>query len=127
MWSRYHPGSGVCCPASQRQAASLAGAGVVAAAGLSGAVLSVRAHGSRRVVRARQAAIYLAHVGFGLSQRQTAVLYGRDRATVRHACACIEGLRDCARFDRAFDCLEAALRVFRGSLPCALPREGGHS
>jgi chromosomal replication initiation ATPase DnaA len=64
-----------------------------------------------RVARARQIAIYLAHVGFGLNYTHLGEAFGRDRTTIRHACFRIEDERDQIRFDRALDFLESALRL----------------
>jgi chromosomal replication initiation ATPase DnaA len=60
---------------------------------------------------ARQVAMYLAHVGFGLKLTEVARLFVRDRSTVAHACALVEDRRDAAPFDRALDLLEGALRL----------------
>jgi chromosomal replication initiation ATPase DnaA len=65
---------------------------------------------TQRVARARQMAIYLAHVGFGLNYTHLGEAFGRDRTTIRHACFRIEDARDEIRFDRALDFLEYALR-----------------
>lgn len=60
---------------------------------------------------ARQVAMYLAHVGFGLNLSEVARLFVRDRTTVAHACALVEDRRDAAPFDRSLDLLEGALRL----------------
>jgi chromosomal replication initiation ATPase DnaA len=60
---------------------------------------------------ARQVAMYLAHVGLGLSLSEVARLFARDRRTVAHACARVEDRRDAAPFDRALDLLEGLLRL----------------
>jgi chromosomal replication initiation ATPase DnaA len=65
----------------------------------------------QRVARARQIAIYLAHVGFGLNYTHLGEAFSRDRTTIRHACFRIEDARDEIRFDRALDFLEGALRL----------------
>jgi chromosomal replication initiation ATPase DnaA len=62
-------------------------------------------------VLARQVAMYLAHVGLGLTLPQVARLFGRDRKTAARACALVEDRRDCAAFDRSLDLLEGVLRV----------------
>jgi chromosomal replication initiation ATPase DnaA len=67
--------------------------------------------GTQRVARARQIAIYLAHVGFGLNYTRLGEAFGRDRTTIRHACFRIEDARDELNFDRALDFLEGALRA----------------
>jgi chromosomal replication initiation ATPase DnaA len=66
--------------------------------------------GTQRVARARQIAIYLAHVGFGLNYTHLGEAFGRDRTTIRHACFRIEDARDELNFDRALGFLEDALR-----------------
>lgn len=57
-------------------------------------------------------AIYLGHVGLGLSQRQAQAGFGRDRTTVRYCCARVEDAREDAVLDRALDHLEPALQFF---------------
>jgi chromosomal replication initiation ATPase DnaA len=67
--------------------------------------------GSPHEAFARQVAMYLAHVGLGLSLSEVARLFARDRSTVAHGCALVEDRRDAAPFDRALDILEGALRL----------------
>ncbi len=62
------------------------------------------------IARARQMAMYLVHTGFGLSFATIARAFRRDAATVRHACARIETLRESGRFDGALRALEASAR-----------------
>ncbi len=66
----------------------------------------------RRQIRARHLAIYLSHTGFGLSQKATGKLFGRDRTTVRYVCARVENMRDDPRIDRMLDALLAATLAF---------------
>jgi hypothetical protein len=75
------------------------------------AALWAETRGSPPEALARQVAMYLAHVGCGLSLKEVARVFVRDRKTVVHACALIEDRRDAAPFDRALDLLEAALRL----------------
>jgi chromosomal replication initiation ATPase DnaA len=63
--------------------------------------------GSQRVAFARQSAMYLAHVGFGLSFEAIGRAFGRDRTTVGHACRIVEDGRD----DIWFDCRVATLEL----------------
>jgi chromosomal replication initiation ATPase DnaA len=49
--------------------------------------------GRPHVVRARQIAIHLARTVFGLSHKQLAAEFRRDRSTVHHACHLIDGMR----------------------------------
>jgi hypothetical protein len=62
-------------------------------------------------VLARQVAMYLAHVGLGLTFAEVARLFARDPRTVARACARVEDRRDCASFDRSLDLLEGVLRM----------------
>lgn len=65
--------------------------------------------GRAHVALARQVAMYLAHVGCGLSLTETGRLFARDRTTVAHACGVIEDRRDDPIFDRVLDLLEWAM------------------
>ena len=67
--------------------------------------------GVARAALARQVAMYLAHVGCGLSMAASGRLFGRDRTTVAHACLIIEDRRDDPLFDRSLDLLEWAVPV----------------
>ena len=67
--------------------------------------------GVAKVALARQVAMYLAHVGSGLSMTASGRLFGRDRTTVAHACLIVEDRRDDPLFDRALDLLEWAVPV----------------
>jgi hypothetical protein len=80
--------------------------------------------GRAKVALARQVAMYLAHVGCGLSLTETGRLFERDRTTVAHACGVIEDRRDDPIFDRALDLLEWAVpaltsRPFRQRNPAS--------
>lgn len=59
--------------------------------------------------RARQLAMYLAHVAKGISLTAIGMAFGRDRTTVSYACSLIEDLRDDAQFDAELERLEAVL------------------
>lgn len=72
--------------------------------------------GEARIALARQAAMYLAHVGCGLSKAQVGRLFERDRTTVHHACLVIEQRRDDVGFDLALDHLERVVRIVAGPL-----------
>ncbi|WP_240007004.1 helix-turn-helix domain-containing protein [Pseudaquidulcibacter saccharophilus] len=58
---------------------------------------------------ARQMAMYLTHVGFGISINRVASAFGRDRTTVSYACNLIEDKRDEADFDNYLDNIERLL------------------
>jgi chromosomal replication initiation ATPase DnaA len=61
---------------------------------------------------ARQCAMYLAHVTFGLSFSEIGRAFGRDRTTAAHACRLVEDRRD----DPAVERVVAALEVGCASL-----------
>jgi chromosomal replication initiation ATPase DnaA len=67
--------------------------------------------GSPAEAFARQVAMYLAHVGLGLTFTAVGQLFGRDRRTVAHACALVEDRRDTVTVDRTLDLLEGAVRL----------------
>lgn len=67
--------------------------------------------GSPGAASARQVAMYLAHVGCGLSLTEVGRLFARDRTTVAHACGCVEDRRDDIPFDRALELLEGVMRL----------------
>lgn len=106
--------------AAQRQLpAGLAGdlslvAGLVCATyGLSLSDLHAPTRLCQRIARARQVAVYLAHVGLGVTLSAAARWFGRDPSTASHACRMIENARDEAGFDLALARLEAALNQWR--------------
>jgi chromosomal replication initiation ATPase DnaA len=63
--------------------------------------------GQAPVAFARQAAMYVGHVVFGLSLTRLGRGFGRDRTTARHACRVIEDRRDDPAVDQLFGMLEA--------------------
>ena len=66
--------------------------------------------GGAPIARARQVAMYLAHVQLGLSLTEVGCAFGRDRTTVRHACRLVEDWRDHPQIDTLIACLERALQ-----------------
>lgn len=67
--------------------------------------------GRAHVALARQAAMYLAHVGCELSMTAVGRMFGRDRSTVAHACRRIEIARESPHFDRAYTMMERSVRT----------------
>ena len=67
------------------------------------------ARGPRNLVHARQAAMYLTHVGLGMSLSRVAAAFERDRSTVAHTCHRIEEMRDESAFDIWLETLERGL------------------
>ncbi|AVF02520.1 MULTISPECIES: helix-turn-helix domain-containing protein [Devosia] len=64
--------------------------------------------------RARQLAMYLAHVVLGESLTDIGMAFGRDRTTVSYACNLIEDMRDDVEFDREVTDLEMRLQTMVG-------------
>lgn len=84
-------------------------AAVSAAFGLEPGALKLATRGPARAAFARQTAMYLAHVGCGLSLTEVGRVFGRDRTTVAHACGVVEDRRDEAEFDSMLTHLEDAV------------------
>ncbi|MEA2978423.1 MAG: hypothetical protein QOF09_246 [Alphaproteobacteria bacterium] len=68
------------------------------------------------VAFARQSAMYLAHVTFGLNYSEVARAFGRDRTTAAHACQLIEDRRDDPAVDAMLGSLEDACGMLRRKL-----------
>lgn len=65
---------------------------------------------SRKVVVARQLAMYLVHTTLGLKYEDVGALFGRDRTTVSYACARTEDRReDKSPFERRVAAIEVML------------------
>jgi chromosomal replication initiation ATPase DnaA len=71
---------------------------------------------SPNVALARQSAMYLAHVAFGLTLREVGRAFGRDRTTAAHACRLIENRRDDPAVDAILGALESACAALRRKL-----------
>jgi chromosomal replication initiation ATPase DnaA len=68
---------------------------------------------------ARQAAMYLAHVGLRLPLAEVGRYFGRDRTTVAHACKRVEDSRESPTVDRTIASLETALERWEWGFPGA--------
>ncbi|MCP5411529.1 MAG: chromosomal replication initiator DnaA [Alphaproteobacteria bacterium] len=74
--------------------------------------------GRPHVARARQIAIHLARLVFGMSHKQLAREFGRDRSTIHHACYLIAQMReDSGEFDATLRWMEGLLRRAAGQQP----------
>lgn len=69
---------------------------------------------------ARQSAMYLAHVSFGLSYSEIGRAFGRDRTTAAHACQLIEERRDDPAVDAVLGSLENACATLRRRMNAAV-------
>lgn len=79
---------------------------------------------SEAVLLARQVAMYLAHVGLGMSQGRVALAGGCDRSTVATACQKVEDRREDAAFDQWIGSLEETVRAAPGPAPRSGERPG---
>jgi len=70
-----------------------------------------RTRSSARAARARQLAMYLAHIGFAWPLKRVGDAFGRDRTTASHAVQRIEDLRDKPGFDALIEGLETCVRA----------------
>jgi hypothetical protein len=101
------------CPPSPPAVAGLCAAAAAAATGVSVAAISAPQRRRAPVARARHLAVYLHHVALGASLSACGRLFGRDRATIRYACARIEDRRADEGFDSAAARLERAVAAQR--------------
>ena len=97
-------------PRRDRAAASFVTSMVSMATGISPREISSPTRARAKAARARQMAMYLAHVGYAWPMARVAAAFGRDRTTASHACNRIEDLRDDPGFDAQISVMEACLR-----------------
>ncbi len=83
------------------------------ALGLTHDAILASGRGTPAEAYARQIAMYLSHVGYGMSLARVARAFKRDRSTVAHACHVVEDRRDDEDFDRWVERLEDGLRTAR--------------
>lgn len=89
---------------------------VARAYGLGVAQLRGESRGHAPVAFARQVAMYVAHVWFGLSLSEVGRRFGRDRTTVAHGCRVVEERRDDPRVDRVISAIETSADLWRDLL-----------
>jgi len=106
--------SGIADPVASAALARLAKVAVAAISHVPCASLRGARRGRRPIALARQTAMYLAHVAFGLTFTRVGICFGRDRTTVRHACALIEDRRDDPSLEFGLAALEAGLVAVTG-------------
>lgn len=83
---------------------------VCEAYGIPHAELMASDRGGASLARARQTAMYLAHVVGQLTLNEVAEAFHRERSTVSHACINMENSRDGPIVDLQLDYMEARLR-----------------
>lgn len=81
--------------------------------GVTGDRIRFRTDRRRAQCHARQIAMYVCHVALRIPQADVAHGFGRDRTTVRHACAAVEDRRDDVIYDDFVAAVERlAIAVF---------------
>jgi len=86
---------------------------VCPALGVTSSDLRARTRSRASVAFARQVSMYLAHVVYGMSLKDAASLFHRDRTTAAHACSVIEDKRDDPAFDAFMEHIELAILHLR--------------
>jgi chromosomal replication initiation ATPase DnaA len=90
---------------------------VALATGVSPRDIASTGRTSKAAARARQIAIYLAHVNFNWPLIRVAFAFNRDRTTCGHACHRIEDMRENAAFDARMSVLEACIKQAPEAIP----------
>lgn len=75
--------------------------------------LTANTRSSPQVAEARQVAMYLAHVAFGIPFADVGTCFGRHRSTVSYACHRTEDRRDDPFFDASLLKMELAAAIMR--------------
>lgn len=75
--------------------------------------ISSRTRRSPSAALARQVAMYVAHVAFGVKIADVGVCFGRDRTTVSYACNRVEDWRDDEGFDAVLKKMETVAAIMR--------------
>jgi chromosomal replication initiation ATPase DnaA len=104
-------------PRRDRVVAAFVTHAVALATGVSPAEIASTSRRSKAAARARQIAIYLAHVNFNWPLIRVAFAFNRDRTTCGHACHRIEDLREDAAFDARMVALEACVKQAPEAIP----------
>jgi chromosomal replication initiation ATPase DnaA len=76
---------------------------------------------SSYVAFARQSAMYLSHVAFGVTLSEVGRAFSRDRTTAAHACRLIEDRRDDPAVNAVLGSLESACCALRRRLSAPVP------
>lgn len=104
-------------PRRDRLTAAFITHAVALATGVSPTDIASAKRTSKAAARARQIAIYLAHVNFNWPLIRVAFAFNRDRTTCGHACHRIEDMRENAAFDARMSVLEACIKQAPDPIP----------
>ena len=94
--------------------------------GVRGGDLRGATRGRAKVARARQVAMYLAHVSCSMTLTDVGRVFERDRTTVSHACGVIEDERDDPVFDRVLELLEHVVQCLLAARQIRVGAPGGY-
>jgi hypothetical protein len=111
LWQAGPPG-----PRAARRLCDAAALATAAAFAVPVGELQASTRRSSYVAFARQSAMYLSHVAFGVSLSTVGREFGRDRTTAAHACRLVEDRRDDPAVDQVLASLESACRTLRRRL-----------
>lgn len=103
------------CPAAREALRILIEDIVADVFGVDADLLRQPTRGRARIALARQVAMYIAHIGYGLTLTEAGMVFERDRTTVAHACAVVEMRRDDREFDEGVVLLEQIIRAISGT------------
>jgi len=104
-------------PRRDRLTAAFITHAVALATGVAPSDIASTGRTSKAAARARQIAIYLAHVNFNWPLIRVAFAFNRDRTTCGHACHRIEDMRENAEFDARMSVLEACVKQAPDAIP----------
>lgn len=104
-------------PRRDRLTAAFITHAVALATGIAPADIASTRRTSKAAARARQIAIYLAHVNFNWPLIRVAFAFNRDRTTCGYACHRIEDMRENADFDARMSVLEACIKQAPDAIP----------
>ncbi|KQY95417.1 chromosomal replication initiator DnaA [Caulobacter sp. Root1455] len=104
-------------PRRDRLTAAFITHAVALATGVAPSDIASTGRTSKAAARARQIAIYLAHVNFNWPLIRVAFAFNRDRTTCGHACHRIEDMRENAAFDARMSVLEACVKQAPEAIP----------
>lgn len=104
-------------PRRDKLAAAFVTHAVALATGVSPSDIASTGRSGKAAARARQIAIYLAHVNFNWPLIRVAFAFNRDRTTCGYACSRIEEMRENADFDARMTVLEACVQQAPETIP----------
>ena len=117
-WERAYPPPGP--RRTPQQLCRLAALTTAAAFAIPVGELTANTRRTSYIAFARQSAMYLAHVSFGLSYSEIGRGFGRDRTTAAYACRLVEDRRDDPAVDGVLGSLEGVCAVLRVRLCVAV-------